>query len=170
MGDRHGPGSREGCLALKAADPIALQQACDAVGQLFGNCKAVSHNLREIHMNILGCDAQRGAPPLQFCQQFSTVQQTFGGNAAYIQASAAQILLFHKGHLRAQLRCADRGTYPPGPPPTTRIFSLIIYISFLGRIIGKSPRWTFSGTGTASYRVRRGSGHDALRHIAARIP
>ena len=114
MGDRHGPGSREGCLALKAADPIALQQACDAVGQLFGNCKAVSHNLREIHMNILGCDAQRGASPLQFCQQFSTVKQTFVGNAAYVQASAAQILLFHKGHFRTQLRCADRGNIPAG--------------------------------------------------------
>ena len=80
-------------------------------------------------MNILGCDAQRGTPPLQFCQQFSTVQQTFGGNAAYIQASAAQILLFHKGHFRTQLRCADRGNIPAGAAaPHQNFFAHHLYI------------------------------------------
>ena len=54
MGDRHGPGSREGCLALKAADPIALQQACDAGGQLFGNCKAVIVSEEDLGMMLFG--------------------------------------------------------------------------------------------------------------------
>ena len=40
---------------------------------------------------------------------FGRTQQGLGGNAAPVQANAAQMFLFHQGNVHAQLRCPDRG-------------------------------------------------------------
>ena len=107
-------GAGERGLAVDNGDFIHLQQALDAAGELFGNVVLMGNDLREIHLDPgdLHADVLTLIPDV--LHQFGGVQQALGGDAADIQAGAAQMLLFDQGDFRAQLSRPDGGHIAAG--------------------------------------------------------
>ena len=96
--------------AVHLLDLVQLQKAGHAVGQLLADGVLVGDDLGKVdgyplhlHTNILAL-----RPDL--LHQLSGVQQALGGDAAHVQAGAAQILLFDNGHVSAQL-CGTDGRH-----------------------------------------------------------
>ena len=87
---------------------VHAQQAGHAAGQLFGDVVLMGDDLGEVDGDARHLHADLTALVLDLGYQLGAVEQALGGDAAYIQAGAAQILLFHQGHFCPQLRGADR--------------------------------------------------------------
>ena len=71
-------------------------------------------DLLEVDLHAVHFHADVLALVLDVLHQFSGVQQALGGDAAHVQAGAAQILLFDQGDLGAQLRGPDGGHIAAG--------------------------------------------------------
>ena len=105
----------EGRLAVDLLDLIELQEPRDAARQLLGDGVLVSDDLREVDVHALDLDADVLALLLNLGDELRRVQQALRGDAADVQARAAEILFFDHGDLRPELRGADRRHIPAGP-------------------------------------------------------
>ena len=102
-------GADERGLAVNDSDLVHFQQALDAAGELLGNVVLVGDDLGKVHLHAGDLHADVLALILDVLHQLGAVEQAFGGDAADIQAGAAQVLPFDEGHLGAQLGRPDGG-------------------------------------------------------------
>ena len=93
--------------AVHLFDLVQLQKTGNTAGQLFADGVLVGDDLGEVDLHALDLYADVLPLCLDLLHQLSGVQQAFCGDAAHIQAGAAQILLFDNGHVCAQLGCPD---------------------------------------------------------------
>ena len=96
--------------AVHLLDLVQLQQTGYAAGQLLADGVLVGDDLGEVDLHTLDLYADILALGPDLLHQLGGVQQALGGDAAHVQAGAAQILLFNNGHVRAQL-CGTDGRH-----------------------------------------------------------
>ena len=97
------PGASKLGFAVDLRDLVCLEQASDTAGQLFGDGILMGDDLGEVDRDTVHLHADVLALMLDVLNQLCAVQQALGGDAAHVQAGAAQVLLFHDGDLCAQL-------------------------------------------------------------------
>ena len=113
--DRDFAGRGDPRLALKPVNLVLLQQEGDA-GDIGGNrVVLVLHHRAHVERGLADDDAERGHAMPRLVEHFRGVQQGLGGDAADVEAGAAQrrALLDH-GDLHAELRRADRADIAAG--------------------------------------------------------
>ncbi|CAN4049533.1 3'-phosphoadenosine 5'-phosphosulfate sulfotransferase (PAPS reductase)/FAD synthetase or related enzyme, partial [Dysosmobacter welbionis] len=104
---REGLGAGEAGLAVHAGDLVLLQQTGNTLGQLLADGVLVGDHLGEIHFHTGDLHADVSTLFLDLGHQLRAVQQALGGDAADVQAGAADVLALHQGHLGAQLGRPD---------------------------------------------------------------
>ena len=78
-----------------------------------------------IHRRVLDGDAE-GVGVFDAVQRFGGGDERLGGNAAPVQAGAAELFLFDDGDRCAKLRGADGGGIAAGPAPMTTMSNVSI--------------------------------------------
>ena len=94
-------------FAVDLCDLVCLEQASDTAGQLLGDGILMCDDLGEVDGDIVHFHADVLALMLDVLNQLCAVQQALGGDAAHVQAGAAQVLLFDDSDLCAQLSQTD---------------------------------------------------------------
>ena len=107
-------GAEDFADAVIAVDLVLLEQERDAVDVRRHGVVLVLEHRRQIELR-LHLDAERGEIMLGLVHHLGGMQQRLGGNAADIEAGAAEglLLLDHRG-LQAELRGADRAHIAAG--------------------------------------------------------
>ena len=91
-----------------------LEQEFDALGELAHHLGLLRHHGGQIEFD-LGLDAQLGEIGLGFVEALAGMQQRLGGNAADVQAGAAEAAaLVDAGAGKAKLAQPDRGVIAAG--------------------------------------------------------
>ena len=104
--DLAGPGDRSG--AVHPVDLVLLEQEGDAVDVGLHRRVLVRHHRLEIEFRLADLDAERSETVTGLLEHFGGVQQRLGGNAADVEAGAAQRLaLLDDRRLQAELRRLD---------------------------------------------------------------
>jgi hypothetical protein len=95
-------------------DLVLAKQIPDAAGHFLHDVVLERHHDRQIDGGILRLDAAVGEMMLEIVKPIRTVEQRLGGNAADVQARAAQKFPLDAGDLHSKLRGADRGGVSAG--------------------------------------------------------
>ena len=114
LGDADALFTHKGGLAVDLLHLVQLQQTGHAAGQLLADGVLMGDDLGEVDLNAFHLHTDLLALILDILQQFGAVEQALGGDAAHVQAGAAQMLLLHHCDLRAQLRGTDGGHIAAG--------------------------------------------------------
>ena len=113
--------------ALHIGNLVLLEQELDALGEIAHHLVLARQHRRQIEHHIADLDAVRPQMLRRFLVEVRGLQQRLRGNAADIEAGAAEAPRFSTQAVFSP-SCAARiaATYPPGPPPmtTTSKFSL----------------------------------------------
>ena len=97
------PGTRQAAETLDHVDLVLLHQEVDALGVLGDDLVLAVEDQREIQARIFAMDAVFDGV-LEMLPNVGRVQEGFGGNAAHMQAAAAQFrVFFDDGDLQAVL-------------------------------------------------------------------
>ncbi len=100
---------RDSRIAHDPFDLVLLKQERDAVDVGRDGVVLVLHHRRQIELGRVDDDAERGEPVGRLVEHLGGIEQRLGGNAADVQARAAERLaLLDDGDLHAELRGADR--------------------------------------------------------------
>jgi hypothetical protein len=96
--------------ALEPVDLVLLEQEFDAAGQPFDRRVLLAEQHGQVELDLARLHAELGQRAVRgFLEQLGAVQQRLGGNAADVEAGAAQRLAaFGAGGLEPELRRADR--------------------------------------------------------------
>ena len=100
-----GPGG-EGGVGPDDGNAVALFQEADAVAQLLRDGVFPLDDFRVIEGHVPGGDAESG-PVFRLVVHAGGVEEGLGGDAAPVQAGAAQLRLLHQGGVQAVLGQAD---------------------------------------------------------------
>ena len=104
--DLAGPEDR--ARAVDGVDLVLLEQEGDAVDVALHALVLEGQHLGEIELGRGHLDAHGGEAVSRFLEQLGGMQQRLGGDAADVEAGAAEGgALLHHGHLHAELRRAD---------------------------------------------------------------
>jgi len=96
-------------FALHPLDLVLLEEELDALGVAVDGLVLEGEELLEVDGRRADIDAHLGEGVARFVEEFRGMQQRLGGNAADIEAGAAQrVALLDAGDLEAELRRADR--------------------------------------------------------------
>ena len=106
VGKLHGVSVRQSGVACKDGDAVILFQEGHAVAQLLGHGVLPLDDLGIVEGQLTHVDAE-GSAVFGVVIDVGGVQQGLGGDAAPIQAGAAQLRLLHQGGLQAVLAEAD---------------------------------------------------------------
>src|SRR3546814_1721980 len=87
---RHLAGGRDRAPALHVVDLVLLEEELDTAGEVLHHLVLASHHGRKIQPQALHLDAVRGEVPGRIGVLLGRLQQRLGGNAADIQAGAAE--------------------------------------------------------------------------------
>ena len=101
-------------MAVEDRDLVLLHEKADAVRELLRNLARALHDLLHVEADLLRGEAVV-AEMMQEVIDLRGPQQRLRGNAAPVEADAAQVLAFHHRRLHAELRRADRGDVPTRP-------------------------------------------------------
>src|SRR5690606_7600316 len=99
----------EAGVALVNGDPVGAHQVFDAFAQPVGGPPAVLVGAGVVGPHVVHFDAKGRGPP-DLIQQARAVEQRLGGDAAPVEADAAQGVFFDESHAQTQLAGAD-GAY-----------------------------------------------------------
>ncbi len=98
----------DACRADERIDLVLLEQEGDAVDIGGNRVVLVLHHRHEIELRLAGDDAEGGEIMRGLGELFGGMQQRLRGNAADVEAGAAEgLALFDDGDLQAELRGAD---------------------------------------------------------------
>src|SRR5690606_39506231 len=100
-------------LAVDQGDGVFLHQVGDALGQPPGHGAAVGHQLGDVEAHVVDAEA-KGGGAVQGVGHLGAPEQRLGGNAAPVEAYAAEVLPFNQGGLEPQLGGADGGHVAAG--------------------------------------------------------
>ena len=101
-------GRGDPALAGDAVDLVLLEQERNAVDVGGDGVVLVLHHHRQIELRRADDDAERRHAVPRLLEHLGSVQQRLRGDAADVEASAAERLaLFDHDHLHAELGCAD---------------------------------------------------------------
>ena len=101
--------------AFDVIDLVLLHQEFDALGQALHGIFLLAHHLRQVDLDPAGLDAEPFEIILGRREQFRRVQQRLGGDAADIEAGAAEhAALVDDGGLQAKLAATDRAIVAAG--------------------------------------------------------
>lgn len=100
---------------VNAGDLVLAKQEGHAAGQLVHHGFLAAQHFREVHPRAVYLDAVFGRLVVDHLEAFARIEHRLGGNAAHIEAGAAQrsfaapLESVHAGRLEAQLCGANRG-------------------------------------------------------------
>ena len=99
----------EGGVALEPVDLVLFEQEFDAAGQFLHRRRLLAHQHGQVERDAGGHNAKLGHRAVGgFFEEFAAVEQRLGGDAADVEAGAAQCgAAFGAGDLQAKLRGAD---------------------------------------------------------------
>ena len=100
--------AREPGVALDHRDPVLLHQVRDPAGELVRHLARIGDDLLDIDRDLAHADAEI-AEPAERVAKLGDPEQRLGGDAAPVEADAAEALALDHGGLEAELARADRG-------------------------------------------------------------
>jgi hypothetical protein len=120
LGDFDLAGTNDLSGALDGIDLVLLEQEIDALDVAVDAFLLEGLHLHEIELRLRDADAHAGEIVSGFFEQVRRVQQRLRGNAADVEAGAAEsfVLLDHRS-LKAELRRANGADIAAGPEPMT---------------------------------------------------
>ena len=111
----HFAGLRDGAPAFDPVDLVLFEQELDAAGVAVDGFALVGQHLLPIHGRRFALEAHLSKVVLGLMQHVAGVQERFGGDAAHVQAGAAQgFTALNAGGFEAKLGAADRGDVAAG--------------------------------------------------------
>ena len=134
---------RQGGVVGEHRDAVALLQEGHAVAQLLGDGVLPLDDFGVVEGDVVGADAEGGAV-FGVVIDIGGVEQGLGGDAAPVQAGAAQLRLLHQGGLQAVLAQADGALVAAGAAAHDD------GIKFLHRRLLRSAGWDSAGSFSAS--------------------
>ena len=112
--DLHLPRGREPPEAVHHLDAVLLHQGGHPAGQLLGDAAAAGDHLLPVVADLAGGEAELPGPA-QEPQDLGLPQQGLGGDAAPVEAGAAEAVLgLHQADAQAELGGADGGAAASG--------------------------------------------------------
>ena len=114
-GDQDLAGFRDHRLAPDHIDLVFLEQKTDAIVQLRRDVSRSFHDGGGIETDLAIDRKSKILGVVEELKNFRRAQQGLGGNAAPVEADAAEMLALDDGRLEAKLRRADRRDIAAGP-------------------------------------------------------
>ena len=170
---RHLAGGGHTAFALQPGDLVLLEQELDALGVGADDLTLAGLHLLEVERDGADIDAMLGELVLRLVEMLRGLQQRLGGDAADIEAGAAECrALFHAGDLHAELGGADRADIAAGTGADDDDVEAVshnrVLPSFLGRTIRTAAR-TSNHPGSAS-AIKPGCGRRSVCRTTAGAP
>src|SRR5262249_62218619 len=117
-GDRVRVGERAG--ALPPFDAVRLEEARDTAGHLFDDAGLPLVGGAEVEARLIDADAERSEHVVRLVQELRGLNPRLGRDAADAKAGASELrLLLDARDACTELRRANRGRVPAGPPAQT---------------------------------------------------
>ena len=114
-GDFDGFARQQAAASGEPVDAVGFEELFDAAGELFDDVVFAGNHRGDVEFDVAGADAVRGEVVPRFFVEGGAFEQRFGGDAADVQAGAAEGgCCFDAGGFVAELGGADGGDVAAG--------------------------------------------------------